>query len=331
MKFLETAGIDVSKDTIDVTLHVKQSTKQFNNRATGFRSFIRWAQKQSGLEISQVQICFEHTGLYSLKLATFLSNNGIKFSMVPALEIKKSLGIARGKDDKLDAKRIAEYAYLRRDKLTCYNLPSTQLLKLKALLTLRAQLVRNRTGYQNTLKGIKTFFQKKDNEEINQTLQSEISSLTKKIKKVEDHILQLIRSDKTLLRLYHLITSVKGVGFILAANFLVITNCFTNFKTGRQFSCYSGTAPFEKQSGTSLKSKSKVSHFANKRMKTLLNLAASSAIQCDPELRSYYNKRIESGKSKMSTLNIIRNKIIHRVFAVVKRGTPYVPLHQHAA
>ena len=331
MNFLETAGIDVSKETIDVTLHVKQCNKQFNNRAAGFNLFVRWAQKQSGLEISQIQICFEYTGLYSLKLATFLSGNGIKFSMIPALEIKKSLGIARGKNDKLDAKRIAEYAYLRRDKLTHYNLPSTQVLKLQALLTLRAQLVKNRSGYKNSLKGIKIFFQKKDNEEIYLTLQSEISGLTKKIKKVEGHILHVIRNEKTLLHLYHLITSVKGVGFILAANFLVTTNCFTNFKTSRQFSCYSGIAPFEKQSGTSLKSRSKVSHFANKRMKTLLNLAASSAIQCDPELRSYYNKRIESGKSKMSTLNIIRNKIVHRVFAVVKRGTPYVPLHKHAA
>lgn len=65
-------------------------------------------------------------------------------------------------------------------------------------------------------------------------------------------------------------------------------------------------------------------------MKVLLNLAASSAIQCDPELKKYYNNRIENGKSKMSTLNIVRNKIVYRVFAVVKRGTPYVPLHQHA-
>ena len=132
-------------------------------------------------------------------------------------------------------------------------------------------------------------------------------------------------------RLYDLISSVKGVGLILAANFLVITNCFTCFENSRQFACYSGIAPFEKQSGTSLKAQSRVSHFANKKMKALLNLAALSAVKYDPELRKYYDKRIKSGKSKMSTLNIIRNKIVHRVFAVVKRGTPYVPLHQYAA
>lgn len=331
MKFLETTGIDVSKDTIDVTLHLKQCHNKFKNGTSGFRSFVRWAQKNTGLDINQIQICFEHTGLYSLKLATFLSSNEIKFSMVPALEIKKSLGIVRGKNDKLDAKKIAEYAYMRREKLTCYNLPSKQVLKLKALLTLRSQMVKNRAGYQSSLKGLKTFFKRKDNEEIYQALHSEISGLNKKIRKIESHILEVIKSDRSLSRLYHLISSVKGVGFVLAANFLVITNCFTNFENSRQFACYSGIAPFEKQSGTSLKAKSRVSHFANKKMKALLNMAAISAIQHDPELKVYYNKRIQSGKSKMSTLNIIRNKIVHRVFAVVKRGTPYAILRQDAA
>ncbi len=330
MKILETAGIDVSKNTIDVKLHLKKCHNQFNNNTTGFKSFIRWAEKNSQLGINQIQICFEHTGLYSMKLATFLSNNEIKFSMVPALEIKKSLGIVRGKNDKLDAQKIAEYAFMRKDKLTCYNLPSSQVLKLQALLTLRAQMVKNRSGYQCSLKGLKTFFTIKDNEELFQTLQSEISGLNKKIKKIESHILQVIKSDRSLLRLYHLITSVKGVGLILAANLLVRTNCFTNFENSRQFACYSGIAPFDKQSGISLNAKSRVSHYANKKMKVLLNLAASSAIQCDPELKAYYNNRIKNGKSKMSTLNIVRNKIVFRVFAVVKRGTPFVPLHQHA-
>ncbi len=330
MKFLETSGIDVSKDTIDATLHLKKCHNQFSNNTAGFRSFIRWVEKRSGLNINQVQICFEHTGLYSMKLAAFLSNKEIKFSMVPALEIKKSLGIVRGKNDRLDAQKIAEYAYMRRDKLTSYNLPSSQVLQLQALLTLRAQMVRNRSGYQNSLKGIKTFFIRKDNEELYQTLQSGISGLNKKVKKLESQIIAIVKSDETIAFLYYLITSVKGVGLILGANFIVITNCFTNFENSRKFACYSGIAPFDKQSGTSLNAKSRVSHFANKKMKVLLNLAASSAIQCDPELKKYYHNRIANGKSKMSTLNIVRNKIVYRVFAVVKRGTPYVPFYKHA-
>ena len=65
-------------------------------------------------------------------------------------------------------------------------------------------------------------------------------------------------------------------------------------------------------------------------MKALLNLAASSAIQSNHELKAYYHRRIEKGKSRMSTLNIVRNKLLHRIFAVVERGTPYVEIYQHA-
>jgi transposase len=111
----------------------------------------------------------------------------------------------------------------------------------------------------------------------------------------------------------------------------VVTDCFTGFTDSRKFACYAGIAPFEKQSGTSLKTKARVSHYANKKIKSLLNLSASSAILAVPELKAYNQRRVESGKSKMSTLNIVRNKIVHRIFAVVKRGTPYVSLYKHAA
>ena len=136
---------------------------------------------------------------------------------------------------------------------------------------------------------------------------------------VEKEMKALISSDEKMNGFFRLIVSVKGVGLILAANFLVITNCFKGFTGSRKFACYAGIAPFEHQSGTSLKMKSRVSHYANKRLKTLLNLSAGSAIQADAELKAYYQRRLANGKSKMSTLNIVRNKIVHRVFAVVKR------------
>ena len=161
--------------------------------------------------------------------------------------------------------------------------------------------------------------------------QKMVHYLSKQIGALENEIKKLIAEDQKMNELYNLMISVKGVGLILASNFLVVTNCFQAFTDGRKFACYAGLAPFEKQSGTSLNMKSRVSHFANKKMKSLLNLSASSAIQADPELKAYYLRRVENGKSKMSTLNIVRNKIVHRIFAVVKRGTPFVPLYQHAA
>ncbi len=112
---------------------------------------------------------------------------------------------------------------------------------------------------------------------------------------------------------------------------MVTTICFTKFNDSRKYACYCGTAPFKYSSGTSINGRTKVSQMANKKMKALFNLAALSAIQHDPELKLYFDNRMANGANGMSTINIIRNKIIHRVFAVVKRGTPYVVMAKYAA
>ena len=133
----------------------------------------------------------------------------------------------------------------------------------------------------------------------------------------------IVKEDKELIHMYGLITGIKGVGKMSALLIIIYTNRFTNFKTWRKFASYSGTAPFPHQSGTSVNGRSKVSHFANKEIKSMLNMCAISAIQHNTEMSLYYQRRTEQGKNKMSTLNIIRNKLIARIFAVVKRGTAY--------
>lgn len=105
---------------------------------------------------------------------------------------------------------------------------------------------------------------------------------------------------------------------------MVYTNGFTAFEPWRKFATYAGIAPFSDESGTCRKKPKRASHMANKRVKVLLTNSATSSILHNPEMRIYYEKRISEGKSVMSTINVIRNKIVARVFAVVKRGTPYV-------
>ena len=144
-------------------------------------------------------------------------------------------------------------------------------------------------------------------------------------------MLKIIRSNNELEKIYKLITTIKGERLILAANFIISTNGFTNFTDSRKFACYCGIVPFTYQSLTYLNSASKVSHYADKKTKALLNLAAVSAIQHSPEMKLYCERRVKEGKSKMSTINIVRNKIVYRVFAVVKRGTPYVELSKFDA
>lgn len=100
-------GIDVSKLTIDVFIRENQVHKKFKNEVGGFSQLVSWLQKQVGISMESVLVCFEHTGLYSMSLALYLEKEGIAFAMIPALEIKRSLGVTRGKNDIIDSKRIA--------------------------------------------------------------------------------------------------------------------------------------------------------------------------------------------------------------------------------
>lgn len=326
----ETVGVDVSKLTIDVHLYVSNLHSRFDNNPKGFKAMLKWI-KACGLKTNEIFFCFEHTGLYSISLAAFLSEKDVLFVMVPGLEIKRSIGMARGKDDKVDAKRIAEFAHMRRDKLEPSTLPSKEVLKIKHLLSLRERMVKQKAGYQGSIKEYKTALDPKDSKVLFDAQAKLMSELKKQIKKVEKEILDIIKSDPTLAGLYKLVTSVKGIGFVIGSYLLTTTNCFTAFDNARKYACYAGIAPFPYRSGSSINGKTKVNHLANKTIKTKLIMAASIAIQHDPQLKQYYEDRLKKGKNKMSTINIIKNKLIHRVFAVVKRKSPYVALGKHAA
>ncbi|MEA1786101.1 IS110 family transposase [Arenibacter sp. GZD96] len=141
----------------------------------------------------------------------------------------------------------------------------------------------------------------------------------------------MITSNESLGRNYALLTGIRGIGRQTAIMAIVYTGNFTKFDCWRKFASYCGVAPFEFSSGTSVKARTRVSHLANRQLKAMLHLCALSSIRFNTEMRLYYEKRTLEGRNKMSTLNIIRNKLIARMFAVVKRGSPYVDNLKYAA
>lgn len=329
--FTNTIGIDVSKKTLDAYDYTHQLAVQVSNNGEGYKKLLQWS-KQNNIDLSTILICFENTGMYSLPLSLYLTEQKQSYVMVPGMEIKRSLGISRGKNDQADAQAIARYGYLRREELKVYQLPSKQLLELKSLLSLRERMVSHRAGYQATRKEMKSFLKMvKTSSVVFQAQEQVIKELNKQILRIEKQMLEIIGNDEHLKKTFELVTSVKGVGLILGTTMLVYTNCFTAFEDWRKFACYCGIVPFDFQSGISIKGKKKISDFANKRLKSLLSNAACSSIQYNPEMKFYYERRISEGKSKISTQNIIRNKIVARVFAVVNRGTKYVDTLKYAA
>lgn len=324
MEINETIGIDISKLDFDTRIHSNQKYQTFENSDKGFKSMLNWTYKNSSFLKKEIIFIFEHTGLYSYKMALYLTKKNIPFALVPGLEIKRSLGITRGKDDKIDATKIAKYGYRLKAEITPYRMPSEELNNLKHLLSLRDRLVKQRAGYKASLNEEKKILDNKEYKVLLNTQEDLIKYLTEKIKGIEKKMNALINGDEQLKEMYKLILTIKGVGSLTALYLIVYTNAFMKFKNARKFASYCGIAPFPYSSGTSIRGKTKVNHLANKTIKSLLDLCAKSSIQFNSEMKYFYERRINEGKNKMSTINVVRNKLLARIFAVVKRKTPYI-------
>ena len=331
MKILETVGIDISKLSFDVRIHSTQSYEKFENSNKGFSKLIKWVNKNTNFSRDNILFVLEHTGLYSHEISVFFTEKEIAFALVPGLEINNSLGIARGKNDKVDATNIARYAYRLRDEIQQYEMPTEQIQTLKHLLTLRDRLVKQRAGFKANLKEQKRVLSKKSNSLLFKSQEEMIEQLNIQISKIDEKMNDIIKIDNELNEQFKLIISIKGVGNQTALFMIAYTNGFKKFNSWRKFASYCGIAPFTKQSGTSVRGKTQVSNLANKKIKSLLDLCAKSSIQHNSEMKKYYNKRVNEGKNKMSTINIIRNKLLSRIFAVVYRKAPYVDFMKYVA
>jgi transposase len=318
-------GVDVSKSTLDIYFKPVDRAFRIVNHTKGFRQWIRELKKLSDGG-SKVLVVMEHTGRYSWRFESFLRSRSIDYCKVAALQIKRSLGVIRGKNDQVDAERIANYGWLRRDILTADEPPVEGIRELRELLSLRSKMVRDRSGYMSRLKEMKACGSGTQRGELEKMQQKMVDTFTKNIHVLEAKIKSVIKGHSAIQTTSDLLRSIKGIGWIIAAYMISYTDNFKRFNNARKFNCYAGLAPFKHESGSSIKGRARVSHLANKEAKTLLSLAASSAIQHDEEMKRYYRRRIEEGKRKMSCLNIIRSKLVARMFAVVKRQTPYLAL-----
>ena len=213
--------------------------------------------------------------------------------MLSLLKIKRSLGLTRGKNDQVDARRIADYTRTNKAKLTGFTMPSGLILQIKQLLTYRDQQTKMRVSLLNSLKNHCQYQDVGGLENISDEIKTQIEECVLRIKRIDEQIKDLIKSDDSLKKNFDLVTSVKGIGLVIAAFMLVTTNNFTSFEDGRKYACYSGIAPFESSSGK-YQGKTQVSHLANKRIKSLLSSGANVAYKWDPELKAH----ITNGKQR---------------------------------
>ena len=321
MKVPHIIGVDLSKKSIDLFSHQLKAHLKVENSVHGFRLMLKWLRNQK-ISFSEVMMVMEHTGLYSYHLELFLSKHLIRFTKVPALAIKRSLGLIRGKNDKIDAQRIARFGFEKKDMLVETKQPDKVLERLTMLHSTRDRLVKLRAALICAVKEYKSIL--KESDTMIQSQLRLIKAIGEQIKKIETETDQLMEKQQSINQNFQLLKSIKGIGKVTATAAIIKTGNFKRFSTARKFACYCGTAPFEHSSGTSIQRKTRISHLADKAMKTLLDQSAKSAIQYDKELKSFYQRRVDEGKSKKSIINIVRNKLIYRMFAVIKRQTPFI-------
>ena len=235
------------------------------------------------------------------------------------------MGLVRGKNDKVDALHIAMYAYRFADRAQSTRIRGEVLDQIKDLCAYRKRLIGMRTALKVSADELSRVKTNDAVDFINQGSQVQIQTIEAQLRVISKKIKSLIWDDKQLYDNYQLLCTIKGIGHENGVILLILTNNFTSFTDPRKFGCYCGVVPFEHSSGTSVRSRDRVSHFAHKGMKTLLTEAAITAIRHNKTLKDYYIRKLQDGKERFLVIKNVRNKLIHTIFGVIKNRKAYDP------
>jgi transposase len=315
-------GIDISRNKLDyAVMHGKSFLfhREAENNAVSIKFIIEEVKRLPRFTMTRAIFCMEQTGIYANHLLSTLNKLKANIVIDSALHIRNSLGVIRGKYDKIDAIRIASYSYKNRDQLRLWAAKRPIVEQLAHLSSLRLRLLETQVKLTTPLSEQQHFL-KKQFQKVNERLcKASIKALNEDIEQIDSSMSDIVKFDENLNWLMKMITSVPSVGPVTALQIIITTNEFKDIHCPKKFACYAGVAPFKQDSGL-VKVKAKVSNIANKRVKALLHICAVNAMRHDKELKAYYERKtLIEGKPKMSTINALRYKIILRIFACVSQ------------
>ncbi|MCR4853920.1 MAG: transposase [Prevotella sp.] len=332
-------GIDISKEKIDASAIdvrdsqlgvVKMGYQVFDNRPMGFRRMLVWARHLvKGIELEDVLFCCETTGGYDRSLCDYIYAKGLDIWREGALQIKRSMGVRKGKDDKADSLMIAEYAMRHMDKAVMYESPSDSIRELKALFLYRHKLVQEKVEKKVRAKHLKeTSARSKSMRFIVRDAMKGIRALEKSIRECERQIREIINGDEELKRSYDHIVSVKGISIVNATALIAYSNNFRGITTANKMASYYGVASFRDRSGTSVDKKSYVKYYSCSLLRATITQAAEWTIKENGIYRDYYLRLKAEGKPYGIIINNVKNKLIHLVFSLVTNNMDYEQNHE---
>ena len=328
-------GIDISKEKCNLCyrrgLEIVREEECSNDVKTLKKAF-KTALKAIGASLEEVLVCAEYTGRYIYPLTVACQEMDIFLWLDDPTRIKNSMGLTRGKNDAIDAARIAEYAFRYSDKAVRYSIPDAALVSMKNLLSDREFLLTDKKRYQAQLSDQKRYMTPDDFKHKNSRWKKVIKSIDEQIAAIDAEIETLIAADPVLSRQKELLVSIDGIGDRIAINMIAITGGFTRFQNARQFCSFAGLTPYKYDSGTSVRSKAKISKRSNQTMKALLHMSAVNVAykMRGGEYKEYFERKTKEGKHVMCVLNVIRTKLVHRMFSVIRRDTEYTKQYKPA-
>ena len=310
-KYKEIYGVDISKDVFDV-FGEQKGHQQFKNDEKGFTAFVKALPKRS-------LVVMEATGYYHYRLAQYLYKKGVTVSVVNPLSVKRfiQMKLAKVKTDKSDAKAICEYGQINEVPLyTALTNVQSECLQLFRLLD---NYLKKRTATKNKLHGEETLGI--PSKFVYRSLKRDLKHLNTEVTLLEARLLELVKQDQQ--HQLTLLKSIPGLGVKTALFLIVVTDGFKKFESASQLCSYVGITPTIRESGSSVRGRSRISKVGNKKLRNLLFLCAFSACKHNKACREIYERIVSKGKSKKLALIAVANKLLKQAFAIAKSGRPY--------
>ena len=321
-------GIDVAQKELVVCLGRMNEDfsselyayRTFANTAKGFVSLVQWVKKLTVSDIS-IRYVMEATGVYHESLAYFLKDQGFEVSIVLPNKISnyaRSLTI-KTVTDKTASEALTQFGLER--NLEQWQKPSPIYKKLKQLTREREQVVAERTMVKNQLHAEQA--EAESNKTSLSRTKKRIDFLSKQEKEICAEIILLIKSNENTSKLVELLCSIPGVGLLTAAIVLAETNGFDLIRNKRQLTSYAGLDIKEKQSGTSVKGKPKISKKGNRFLRKALHLPALCAIRLDERYKTIFARLVSKHGIKMKAAVAVQRKLLEMMYTVYKTDKKY--------
>ena len=328
----QSVGIDIAKESFTACICYKTDklrielteVKKFCNDKKGFNQLTRWVGKSRN-ETVEINYVMEATGIYYEQLAHHLTKINKEVSVVLPNKVchyGKSLNV-KTKTDEDDAKVIAMIGCERR--LRRWTAPLPIYKKLRAVCRLYKTIQDDKTQTVNRLKQIGC-----GHEPLREAIRfykTTIKRLDKELKKLEGMMENILRSDAEVWAKVEKLLTIKGVGLKTAAIVIGETQGFALIKNQRQLTSYCGYDVMKRESGTSIKGKTRISKKGNSNIRSAMHFPAMVASRFNPKMKEIYERLLENNKPKKVALVALQRRLLVLMHALWKTNQPYYENH----